>query len=302
MTEAADPRYGAIDRWPAAAGLAAIWEGQLAAVAAVGPALPALATAVEAAAGRLQGGEGRIVYAGAGSSIRAAVQDGAELGPTFDWPSARLAYLIAGGEAALLHAAEGAEDDAADARAQIAAAGIGPADVVLALAASGRTPFTLAATGAARDAGALTVGIACAAGSPLLAAAEHPVLVSTGAEPVAGSTRMKAGLAQKAVLALFSTQLMIALGRVHDGLMVDMRPLNAKLRNRARAVVARIAGVENAVAAAALEAAGGRIKPAVLVALGMAPDAAVAALQAAGGRLRMATAALPAEASRRGPG
>ncbi|MFN3954353.1 MAG: N-acetylmuramic acid 6-phosphate etherase [Pararhodobacter sp.] len=288
MTELADPRYVMLDRWDSRTALTTIWESQLAAVAAIGPALPVLAQVVEQAAGRLRGGVGRLVYAGAGTSIRTAVQDGTELGPTYDWPEARTLYLIAGGPEALMRGVEGAEDDAEDARAQVARAGIGPQDVVLAIAASGRTPFTLAVLEAARAAGALAVGIANNPGAPLLERADLGVLVETGAEVVAGSTRMKAGSAQKVVLNMISTQIMVLLGHVHDGLMVDMRPENIKLRGRARDMVARIAGVGDAAAQAALEAAGWRIKPAVLVALGRSPDDARTALAGAGGLLRAA--------------
>ena len=155
--------------------------------------------------------------------------------------------------------------------------------MVIGVAASGATPFTLAAVAAARERGALTIGLANSAGSPLLAAAEHPVLVATGAEPIAGSTRMKAGTAQKVVLNLLSTAMMTGLGRVHAGRMVDMLARNHKLRRRAVAMVAELAGCDPARAANALAATGGRVKPAVLVALGLsAPDAATALADSAG--------------------
>jgi N-acetylmuramic acid 6-phosphate etherase len=287
MTEAADPRYRDLDLWDDATALSAMWEAQMAAVAALGPALPAMAAAVGALADRLASG-GRLVYAGAGTSIRIAVQDGTELGPTFDWSEARTLYLIAGGEAALRVAVEGAEDDTADAEAQVAAARIGPADAVIGIAASGRTPFTVAALRAARAAGALTLGLAGAADAPLLVAADHPICLATGPEVVAGSTRMKAGTAQKAALNLISTQAMVRLGRVHAGMMVDMRPANAKLRIRARGMVMGLAGIDAAGAEAALAATGGRIKPAVLVARGLSLSEAQAALAAVGDNLRHA--------------
>jgi len=291
MTEHADPRYRALDSWDSLTALHAIWESQIAALACIGPALPALAKLVEAALPRLRAG-GRLVYAGAGTSIRIAVQDGTELGPTFNWPDERTHYLIAGGPAALSIGIEGAEDDAEDARAQVATAGVGEQDVVLGLAASGRTPFTIAAIAAARKAGALTVGISCNPGTPLLDAAEHAVTAVTGAEVIAGSTRMKAGTAQKVILNMISTQLMVRLGHVHDGLMVDMRPQNAKLRGRACDMVCRIAGVAPETATAALDAAGWRVKPAVLVALGASVAQAEAALADSGGSLREALATL----------
>lgn len=293
MTEFADPRYRQLDSWDSLTALRAVWESQMAAVASIGAALPAIADLVEAALPRLRAG-GRLVYAGAGTSIRIAVQDGTELGPTFNWPEARTLYLIAGGEAALSLGIEGAEDDAEDARVQVARGDIGRNDLVIGIAASGRTPFTIAAVEAARAAGALTVGISCNRDAALLAAAEHAVTVETGAEVVAGSTRMKAGTAQKVVLNMISTQIMVRLGHVHDGLMVDMRPQNIKLRGRARDMVARIADVTPQAAMTALEASGWRVKPAVLVALGARPDEAEAALSETDGLLRPAIAGLRA--------
>lgn len=285
MTELADPRYRDIDTWDDETALRAMLEGQMAALAAIAPALPEMADVVAAAAPRLRAG-GRLVYAGAGTSIRVAVQDGIELGPTYDWPESRTLYLIAGGERALMLGIEGAEDDAADGRGQVASNDIGPNDVVIGLAASGRTPFTVAVVEAARAAGALTVGIACNAGAVLSAAAEHGIVAETGSEVVAGSTRMKAGTAQKAILNLLSTQIMLRLGHVHRGLMVDMRPQNIKLRRRATGMVATLAQVDDATAQAALETAGWQIKPAILVAQGYDLPAARAALDAAQGVLR----------------
>lgn len=285
MTEDADPRYRLLDSWNNLTALQAMWESQLAAVATVGPALPALADLVAAAATRLRAG-GRLVYAGAGTSIRVAVQDGTELGPTFDWPETRSLYLIAGGTDALRRSVEGAEDDADDAHTQVTACAIGPDDVVLGIAASGRTPFTVAAVTAARAAGALTAGLACNRDTPLLQAAEHPILTETGPEIVAGSTRMKAGTVQKVVLNLISTQIMVAMGRVHEGLMVDMRPQNRKLRHRACQMVARLADCPADHAIDALKQTEWQIKPAILVARGLTPDAAHAVLAQAGGVLR----------------
>lgn len=258
-TEAADPRLTMIETWPAGAILAALWEGQLAAVAAVGPALPALELAAAAALPRLLAG-GRLAYAGAGTSGRIAAQDGAELAPTFGF--GRVVLLLAGGPGALSHAVEGAEDDRDAARAD--AATLGPGDVLIAVAASGRTPYTLACVEAARAAGALTIAIANAGGTPLLAAAEHAVSIATGAEPIAGSTRMKAGTAQKIALNLLSTLLMIGMGRVYRGRMSHMAVTNDKLRARAVTIVQQLAGVDAADAQAALLATHGQIKPAVI--------------------------------------
>ncbi len=258
-TEAADPRLTTIETWPPGAILTALWEGQLAAVAAVGPALPALERAADAALPRLLAG-GRLAYAGAGTSGRIAAQDGAELAPTFGFD--RTVLLIAGGPGALTQAVEGAEDGTDTARADAAA--LGPGDVLIAVAASGRTPYTLACIEAARAAGALTIAIANSAGAPLLSAADHPVLIQTGAEPITGSTRMKAGTAQKIALNLLSTLLMIGMGRVFRGRMSHMATTNDKLRARAVTIVQDLAGVGAAEAQAALLATGHQIKPAVL--------------------------------------
>ncbi|MBE7211355.1 MAG: N-acetylmuramic acid 6-phosphate etherase [Gluconacetobacter diazotrophicus] len=217
-------------------------------------------------------------------------QDGAELEPTFDWPRDRLCLLIAGGTGALVEAVENAEDDADAARGAVRAAGIGADDVVIAVAASGETPFTVAVLREAQARGALGIGVGSNPDSTLARAANCAVTVATGAEPIAGSTRMRAGTAQKVVLNLLSTALMTGLGRVHAGRMVDMRARNAKLRRRAVRMVRELAGTEEAASAAALERTGMRVKPAVLVALGLEPAEAERTLARHGGALRAALA------------
>ena len=284
-TEGFDPRMEALDSWGSAAILDALWEGQMSAVAALRPALPALAAAADAAVVRLEAG-GRLVYVGAGTSGRLGVQDGAELMPTFGWPAERLVLLLAGGRDALLGAVEDAEDDRGAALAAIEAHGVGPGDVVIAVAASGGTPYTVACAEAARARDALVVGIAGVTGSALLRAAGHAVLVETGAEAVAGSTRMKAGTAQKAALTMFSTLLMVRLGRVWRGRMVDMQARNEKLRGRAVRMLRELTGAGENEAARALAEAGGTVKVAVLVLRGMGAEEARQRLAAAGGRLR----------------
>ncbi len=286
-TERASGRFADLEAWPAADILEALWEGQMSAVAALRGALGPIERAAAAALPRLRG-QGRLVYAGAGTSGRIAAADGAELPPTFDWPGQRVVLLVAGGTAALTTAIENAEDRADQAEADLAAAGVGPEDVVLALAASGTTPYTLACLRAARQTGALTIGIANSPGAPLLAAAEHPILLETGAEVLAGSTRMKAGTAQKAALNLFSTLVMIGLGRVWRGQMVDMVARNDKLRARALRMLCELTGAEEAAARAALATTGLRVKPAVLVLRGMTAEAADALLAQHQGKLREA--------------
>ncbi len=290
-TELISARYAGLDLWPTRDAVQAMLEGQLAAAAVVQSQAAAIAATADAAAERLRGGTGRLIYVGAGTSGRLAVQDGVELGPTYDWGDDRTLYLLAGGMGAMLTSVEGAEDDEAAAADEIGRAALTPSDVVIGVAASGRTPYTVAAITAARAAGALTIGIASNAGTPLINAAEHRILIETGPEIVAGSTRMKAGTAQKIVLNLLSTATMLRLGRVHDGLMVDMRLSNRKLRGRAAHMVSQIAGVGREAAEAALERSGRRIKQAVLIALGLDPEQARQALDEAGGNLRDALSA-----------
>ena len=280
-TERISPRYADLDLWPTGDAVGALLEGQLAAAAAVHAAADAIADAADAAAARL-GQSGRLIYCGAGTSGRLAVLDGVELGPTYDWD--RTVYALAGGMGALLKGVEGAEDDSAAGEAAILQAKASSADVVIGVAASGRTPFTVGAIRAARVADALTIGLASNAGTPLLEASDHPILLATGPEIVAGSTRMKAGTAQKIALNTLSTAIMLRLGRIHAGLMVDMRLSNAKLRGRAAKMVSKIAETDLATAAAALDASRGSIKRAVLIARGIDE----AAIEKAGGNLREA--------------
>ena len=209
---------------------------------AVDTAMDAIGAAAEAAARRLKASaSGRLIYAGAGTSARIGVQDGVELPPTFGWPYERLGYLIAGGREALMRAVEGAEDSAENAKIDADDLNITSADIVIGLAASGRTRYTIAALTIARKRGALTVGIANNRDTPLLAAAEYPILIETGGEALAGSTRLKAGTAQKITLNLISTFIMSRLGRISNGLMVAMTPSNAKLRERKLRIDAMLA-------------------------------------------------------------
>lgn len=286
-TEGRLERYRAADRWPTEESLAAMLDNQLGAFMAVRQALPSLTAAVKAAAGRL-GETGRLIYVGAGASGRLAVQDGVELWPTFGWPNQRLIYLLAGGAQALVESQEGAEDDAEAAAAAVIGHAVGGTDVVIGVAASGTTAFTRGAIVAARAAGALTIGIASNPRAPLLDEAELPVLLHTGPEFLAGSTRMTAGTAQKMALNLFSTQLMIELGRVYDGLMVHMVATNAKLVQRSRRMVQAIAGTSEEAASAAYEQAGRSIPLAVLLLDGLDLDAARERLQRTHGDLRRA--------------
>jgi N-acetylmuramic acid 6-phosphate etherase len=284
-TEDVDSRFIDLDAWSLASAMEAMWEGQLAAVAAVGRALPAITAATDAAKEAL-GDRGRLIYVGAGTSGRVAVQDGAELPPTFAWPPERLRFIIAGGESALIASVEGAEDDVADAVKQIDDVRLSPHDVVIAVAASGTTPFTVAALQQAGTYGIVTIGVANNPGTALLTSAKYPVLVETGRELIAGSTRMKAGTAQKVVLNLISTGIMLRLGRVFRGMMVNMQTTNTKLKLRAELMVTQIAGCDQSQAAGALEQAGGDIKLATLMVLGYDKAEAEGLLASHKGNLR----------------
>lgn len=286
-TEAVDQRFVDLDQWPTQLAVEAMFEGQLAAIGAIKSQIGAIGAAVDAAADRL-GSSGRLVYVGAGTSGRVAVQDGVELYPTYNWPNNRLIFLMAGGLSALTEAAEGAEDDAEAAKREVHAADLGPHDVAIGVAASGRTPYTVSAIMAARERGALTIGIANNGGSRLLSESDHQIFADTGTEIVAGSTRMKAGTAQKAVLNMLSTAIMVRLGLVHQGLMVNMRVSNDKLLQRAQAMVQDIARVDDAAAADALTRADLEIKRGVIVALGATVAQADSVLESSGHNLRKA--------------
>lgn len=280
-TEAVDRATASIDALDDVA-LAQVLAGAHArAVEAARDAAGALARATAACVAVLEGG-GRVVALGAGTSGRLAVLDASELPPTFRWDPARWDGRIAGGDGALRRAVEGAEDDAA---AGAAAAGdVGAGDVLIALSASGGAPFVVGAVRSARARGARTIGIACAPGTPLLDAAEIPVLLATGAEPIAGSTRLVAGTAQKIALNTISTGAMVRLGKTYGNRMVDVVVTNAKLRARALRLVGELGGAGDA--AALLDAAGGSVKVAVVMArTGRDRAAAESALAAARGRL-----------------
>jgi N-acetylmuramic acid 6-phosphate etherase len=290
-TERPSPRYSDIDVWDPSDIIDAMIEGQFAAVAAVRAARPALERAVLAMESRLRQG-GRLVYVGAGTSGRLAVQDGAELIPTFSWPADRLLLLIAGGHSALLQSVEGAEDEVEQAARLVRQHGIGKDDVLLAVAASGTTPFTLSSLREARRRRALTIGIANNRGTPLLDEADHAIWLDTGAEPIAGSTRMKAGTAQRITLNVLSSLVMILLGRVYDGLMVDLQAVNQKLVRRSENILRRLTGASSEQVHAALQQANGSVKLAVLLLNGCDVKNAAAILDRAGGQLRAALAAI----------
>jgi N-acetylmuramic acid 6-phosphate etherase len=253
----------------------------------VGAAAPAIAAAVDAIAARMRDG-GRIIYAGAGTPGRLGVLDAAECGPTFG-AGGLVRAVIAGGEPALVRPQEGAEDNAAAAARDLAEAGLGPDDAVVAISASGRTPYAIGALHAARAAGALTVGIACHPGSELAAAADYPIEIVVGPEVISGSTRLKSGSAQKLVLNTISTAVMVRLGRTYGNLMVGVSAGSEKLVDRSRRIVAEATGLDPDAAEAALAAAGGEVRTAIVATLaGVEADEARRRLAATGGAVRPA--------------
>ncbi len=290
-TERPSPRYSDIDVWDPSDIAEAMIEGQFTAVAAVRAARVALVRAALAAQARLRSG-GRLVYVGAGTSGRLAVQDGAELIPTFSWPQDRLLLLIAGGRDALLRSVEGAEDAVDQAVRLVQQHKIGSEDVVIAVAASGSTPFTLSCLREARRRGALTIGIANNRDTPILEESAHPIWLDTGAEPIAGSTRMKAGTAQRITLNVFSSLVMILLGRVYEGLMVDLQAVNQKLVRRSESILKRLTGCSREQGREALRRANGSVKLAVLLLHGCDVKDATNVLDRAGGQLRAALDAI----------
>ena len=295
-TERASPRYAGIDVWEPADILESLIEGQFAAVAAVRAALPEIEAAAIAMQERLRE-RGRLVYAGAGTSGRMGVQDGAELIPTFGWPDDRLLLLIAGGKDAFLQSVEGAEDEVEHAVALVTRHEINADDVLIAVAASGTTPFTVTCLREARRRGALTIGIANNLDTPILHESHHAILLNTGSEPIAGSTRLKAGTAQKIALNLLSSLLMILLGRVYQGLMVDVRALNEKLVRRSEDMLMQLTGRSRDEARAALKRANGSVKIAVLLLHGCDPDRATDLLDRSSGQLGKALELLKAPGS-----
>ena len=263
-TETPSADHPALDQYDSARLVAALAGDQQQALAAVMAATPQIAAAVDAALPLLRAG-GRLIYVGAGTSGRLGVLDSVELNPTFSWPRERAIGLLAGGPEAMFAAVEGAEDDheqgGFDLRALLPTA----QDVVILLAASGATPYAMGALVAARAAGALTIGIANNPGAPLAAGAHIGILLDTGPELISGSTRLKAGTAQKMTLNTLSSALMVRLHKVYGNLMVDVRATNTKLIKRALRLTMLASGATEPAARAALGACGWRVKVAVVM-------------------------------------
>ncbi|MDC7337421.1 N-acetylmuramic acid 6-phosphate etherase [Streptomyces lydicus] len=290
-TEAFRPDLAEIDR-RSTLDIARTMNDEDAAVpAAVAARLPEIAAAIDATAARMARG-GRLVYAGAGTAGRLGVLDASECPPTFNTDPSQVLGLIAGGPSALVSAVEGAEDSRELAAEDLSAIGLTALDTVVGISASGRTPYAVGAVEHARTRGALTIGLSCNAGSALAAAAEHGIEVVVGPELLTGSTRLKAGTAQKLVLNMLSTITMIRLGKTYGNLMVDVRASNDKLRARSRRIVALATGAGEPEIEAALSRTDGEVKNAILTLLGdVDGPTAARLLDASGGHLRAALAA-----------
>ncbi|WP_166350248.1 N-acetylmuramic acid 6-phosphate etherase [Phytoactinopolyspora limicola] len=288
LTEQVDARYADIDAASVGELATMMNEADTTVPAAVRAALGQIVPAVEAIVAGLREG-GRLFYIGAGTAGRMGVLDASECPPTFNTAPDQVNGIVAGGLDALVEAQEGAEDDEDAGAADIRAHGAGAGDTVVGIASSGRTPYVLGALRAARELGALTVGLSCNADSDIGLAADFPIEVLVGPEVVAGSTRLKAGTAQKMVLNMISTISMVQLGKTYGNLMVDMRATNAKLRERAARMVQTVTGSDRATALSALELADMEVKPAILLLrAGVDIDEARRRLHRAGGRLRAA--------------
>ena len=289
-TETPSQAHAALDQYPTGELVNVFVDDQFQAVEAVRKAAPRIAAAVTAALPRMEAG-GRLIYVGAGTSGRLGVLDSVELYPTFSWPHGRAVALLAGGSDAMFVAVEGAEDDVAQGAADLEGVNVGPDDVVLAIAASGGTPYVLGAIRAARAVGALTIGFANNPDAPVTREAEIGITLDTGPEVVSGSTRLKAGTSQKIALNTFSSALMVRLNKVYGNLMVDLKATNAKLVRRAIRLTSFATGADEEAARAVLEQCGFHVKTAI-VALSRqtSVEQAQALLEAARGSVRQALA------------
>lgn len=288
VTESVNPAYARLDTMSVAELAEVMNQADATVAGAVHGALPAIVTAIEAAAERMQAG-GRLVYVGAGTAGRIGVVDASECPPTFSTPPEQVVAIMAGGPNAVVRPAEGAEDDADAGGKAVDEARIGPLDTVVGIASSGRTPYVLGAIARARELGALTIGLSCNTGTRLSATAELAIEIGLGPEVISGSTRLKAGTAQKMVLNMVSTIVMVRLGKTYGNLMVDLKATNHKLRERAIRMVELIAQVPREAAADALASVDFDVKLASLMLIASTDRGTAASLlTAAGGRLRTA--------------
>jgi N-acetylmuramic acid 6-phosphate etherase len=287
-TEARNPASARLDELSTLEMLGVMNDEDAKVASAVRVELPAIARAVDAIAGRFVNG-GRLFYIGAGTSGRLGVLDASECPPTFSVPAELVQGLIAGGDRALRLSSEHSEDSPEEGARDLTAAGFAAGDVLVGIAASGRTPYVLGAMEYAKKLGAMTIGLSCVPGSSLAKAAEIAITPATGAEVLTGSTRMKAGTATKLVLNMLSTGVMVKTGLTYGNLMVNVRPTNAKLVDRAQRIVMEAAGCDRATADRVLEAAGMDVKTAIVMQKsGVNRKEAEAKLAAAKGVLRTA--------------
>lgn len=288
ITESVNPAYERVDTMSVAELADVMNQADATVAGAVRKALPSVVAAIEAAAQHMQAG-GRLVYVGAGTAGRIGVVDASECPPTFSTPPEQVFAIMAGGPNAIVRPTEGAEDDGDAGARAVDEAVVGPLDTVVGIASSGRTPYVLAAVERARALGALTIGLSCNTGTRLSAVAELAIEIELGPEVISGSTRLKAGTAQKMVLNMLSTIVMVRLGKTHGNLMVDLKATNHKLRERAIRMVELIAKVPRQTAADALEAVDFDVKLASLMLIASTDrDTAATRLELAGGRLRNA--------------
>ena len=287
LTEQANPATANLDELPTVELLRALNAEDARVAAAVAEEIPSIARALDAIGERLAAG-GRLFYIGAGTSGRLAVLDAAEIPPTFGADPELIQALIAGGQAALTRSVEGAEDDPAASRADLQARGFTSQDALIGVAASGRTPYVIGALRYARELGALTVALSTNPDAEIARYAEISIAPLVGPEAVAGSTRLKSGTAQKIVLNMLSTGLMVRRGAVYGNLMVNVQLTNAKLRARARRIVEQVAGCDSAKAQAALEAAGDVRVAVLMIRCRCDAEQAKQRLAEAGGVLRQA--------------
>jgi N-acetylmuramic acid 6-phosphate etherase len=285
VTEQRNPKSAGIDMLPTVGVLEVINALDAEIPAAVGREIPRIAAAVDAIVETIRAG-GRLFYIGAGTSGRLGVLDAAECPPTFHVPAQMVTGIIAGGERALARAVEASEDDPEAGARDLLAAGFTSGDVLVGIAASGRTPYVLGAVAKANAIGATTCGISCNPGSELSRVVKLPIEPTVGPEAIAGSTRMRAGTATKLVLNMISTAVMIRLGYVHDNLMVNVQPTNTKLEDRARRIIQQAAGVSYERATELLDAAGRSVRVAIVMEKkGVSRAEAEKLLTAAGGRI-----------------
>jgi N-acetylmuramic acid 6-phosphate etherase len=288
LTEQVDERYSNLDTLSVGELALLMNEADATVPGAVRQALPQIVPAIEAVVQRLAAG-GRLLYLGAGSAGRICVLDAAECPPTFNVPPELVLAIMAGGPEAMFVAVEGAEDDGSAGSQAVLDNEVSDRDAIVGVTASGRTPYVIAAMRDARRRGALTIGLSCNEKAPLSGVVEFPIEVPVGAEVLAGSTRLKAGTAQKLVLNMLSTAVMVRLGKAYGNLMVDMRVTNGKLHDRALRIIQRVTGCSRPVAEHALAAAGLEVKTAIVTVLASSTvDDARQRLAAAGGRLREA--------------